>query len=51
NNINDTSENLSHNANDIDGNLDNVTYSSSSELANIISALNISASQNNSNLR
>ena len=40
NNVNDVSGNSGRNANDIGGNLDNATYSSSSELANMISSLN-----------
>jgi len=44
------SGNSGHNANDVDGNLDNARYLSSSELANIASSLNISASQNDSDV-
>ena len=40
--------NNGNNVNDVSGDLDNATYSSSSELANITSALNISASRNDS---
>ncbi|CAG8449793.1 11851_t:CDS:2 [Ambispora leptoticha] len=50
NNVNDAGGDPGHNANDVGENLDNATYSSSSELANMTSALNISASQNNSDL-
>nr|CAG8579401.1 14138_t:CDS:2 [Entrophospora candida] len=50
NNVNDVSENSGHNANDVDENLDNVRYLSSSELANITSSINISASQNDSDV-
>ncbi|CAJ0830870.1 11523_t:CDS:2 [Entrophospora sp. SA101] len=50
NNVNDVSENSGHNVNDVDENLDNVRYLSSSELANITSSINISASQNDSDV-
>ncbi|CAG8722230.1 5835_t:CDS:2, partial [Acaulospora morrowiae] len=57
--VNDGSGNSGHNANDVDGNLgssshcsaiDNATYPSSSELVNITSSLNISVSQNGSDV-
>ncbi|CAG8673028.1 3409_t:CDS:2 [Ambispora leptoticha] len=54
NNTNNVGGNSSNNINDaggnLGGNLDNAIYSSSSELANITSALNISASRNDSDL-
>ncbi|CAG8650696.1 27582_t:CDS:2 [Dentiscutata erythropus] len=49
-NVNDVCRDLGNNTNDAGRNLSNVTYSSSSELINITSALNLSASQNDSNL-
>src|SRR6266511_1904197 len=47
-NVNNLGRDLDNNTNNAGGNLDNATYSSSSELANMTSALNISASQNDS---
>ncbi|CAG8708782.1 28251_t:CDS:2 [Dentiscutata erythropus] len=49
-NVNDVCGDSGNNTNDASGNLSNVTYSSSSELINITSALNLSASQNDSDL-
>ena len=45
NNVNDADGNSGHNTNDLGRNLDNATYSSSSELANMISKLNTSTSR------
>ncbi|CAG8525860.1 17399_t:CDS:2 [Gigaspora rosea] len=49
-NVNDVCGDSGNSTNDASGNLSNVTYSSSSELINITSALNLSASQNDSDL-
>ncbi|CAG8651563.1 4203_t:CDS:2, partial [Paraglomus brasilianum] len=49
NNVNNVSGDC-RNANDVGGNLDNATYSSSSELANMISKLNTSTSCSDSDL-
>jgi len=50
NNVNNVSGDSGHNANGVGGNLDNATYSSSSELANMISKLNTSTSRSDSDL-
>ncbi|CAG8521618.1 12219_t:CDS:2, partial [Acaulospora morrowiae] len=47
-NANDVGENSGHNVDDTGGNLDDTTYEFSSDLTSITSALNISASQNDS---
>ncbi|CAG8611176.1 14427_t:CDS:2 [Cetraspora pellucida] len=49
-NVNDVCGDSGNNTNDASRNLSNVTYSSSSELINITSALNLFASQNDSDL-
>ncbi|CAG8488183.1 3544_t:CDS:2 [Ambispora leptoticha] len=53
-NANDVGRNSGHNVDDtggdLDGNLDDTTYDFSSDLTNITSALNISASQNDSDI-
>ncbi|CAG8540758.1 12118_t:CDS:2 [Cetraspora pellucida] len=50
NNVNNADGNSGHNTNDVGKNLNNVTYLSLSNLANITSNPNISASQNDSDI-
>ncbi|KAF0452014.1 hypothetical protein F8M41_001950 [Gigaspora margarita] len=49
-NVNDADRNSGHNTNDVARNLDNVIYSSLTNLANTTSTPNISASQNDSDI-